>query len=147
MLFVAVQLVMGLSVPVNTSHVFAISLRNFAVMEISIMLNQQHHHFNNGINHKKRLSTACTLNNIKFIKPEYGKENKRVISTNNDPRPQHMRSTTSQEITQLQNELTGLGDTTAVALLHVLPSNEAPELITLESLELPPFPKISQLKV
>ena len=97
---------------------------------------------------RKRLSTACTLNNIKFIKPEYGKENKRVISTNYDPRPQHMHSITPQEITQLQNELTSLGDTTAVALLHVLPSSEAPELIiTSESLELPPIPKTFQLKV
>ena len=29
---------------------------------------------------QKRLSTACTSNNIKFIKPEYGKENKSHIN-------------------------------------------------------------------
>uniref|UniRef100_A0A1X7VVI1 SWIM-type domain-containing protein n=1 Tax=Amphimedon queenslandica TaxID=400682 RepID=A0A1X7VVI1_AMPQE len=67
---------------------------------------------------RKRHSTPCTLNNIKFIKAEYGKE-KQVISTNYDPRPVPYRGTTSAEITSLQHQLESLG--APVALLHVIP--------------------------
>ena len=73
MLFVAVQLVMDLSVPVNTSHVFA-------VMEISIMLNQQHHHYSNGINYEKDCQIISNLLNLSMEKRI------RVISTNYDLR-------------------------------------------------------------
>ena len=71
---------------------------------------------------RKRQSTPCTLNNIKFIKAEYGKE-KWVISTNYDPRPVAYRGTASTEITSLQHQLKSLG--TPVALLHVLPQATA----------------------
>lgn len=71
---------------------------------------------------RKRHSTPCTLNNIKFIKAEDGKE-KRVISTNYDPRPVPYRGTTSAEITCLQNQLESLG--APVALLHVIPQATA----------------------
>ena len=68
---------------------------------------------------RKRSSTPCTVNNIKFTKVEYGKV-KRVISTNYDPRPQHLQSTTSKEISHLRHQLSSLNGTT-VALLHVIP--------------------------
>ena len=78
MLFVAVQLVMDLSVPVNTSHVFA-------VMEISIMLNQQHHHYSNGINYEKdcQQHVLQIISNLLNLSME---KRIRVISTNYDLR-------------------------------------------------------------
>ena len=71
---------------------------------------------------RKCQCTLCTLNNIKFIKAEYGEE-KRVISTNYDPRPVAYRCTASTEMTSLQHQLKILGS--PVALLHVLPQATA----------------------
>ncbi len=72
---------------------------------------------------RKRSSTPCTVNNIKFTKVEYGKV-KRVISTNYDPRPQHLQSTASKEIVHLRHQLSSLNDIN-VALLHVIPVDAA----------------------
>ncbi len=72
---------------------------------------------------RKRSLTPYTLNNIKFTKSIFGKNNKRVISTNYDPRPDHLRSTSIQEVCQLRTEIEI--KIPGIAMLYVLPASES----------------------
>ena len=72
---------------------------------------------------RKRSSTPCTLNNIKFTKAIFGKNDKRVISTNYDPRPDHLRSTSIREVCQLRAEIEI--KIPGIAMLNVLPASES----------------------
>ena len=87
---------------------------------------------------RKRKSNPCTLENIKFIKAEYGKE-KKILSTNYDPRPLSLRTTTTTELQQFRQSLE-----TPVGLLHVLPANTICEE---SDISLTCTPRSSQLQV
>ena len=67
---------------------------------------------------KRTTKEPCSIDNIKFIKAEYGKI-KKVISTNYDPRPNLLRKTTEDEVQKFRSELELLQ--TPIAFLDVLP--------------------------
>ncbi len=69
--------------------------------------------------HKRPFSTASTLDTIKFVKVEHGKNKKIVVSSNYDPRPIQFRRTKQSEINQLRESILELP--TPVAFEQVLP--------------------------
>ncbi len=78
-----------------------------------------------------------------ITKVEYGKV-KRVISTNYDPRPQHLQSTASKEIVHLRHQLSSLNDIN-VTLLHVIPVDAADTGLSMIScIAAEPLPSVPQ---
>ena len=59
------------------------------------------------------------MDDITFVKEEYGKEKRRTLSMVYDPRPTEFKSTSVAEISTLRDRLSSTGK--AVSLLHLLP--------------------------
>ena len=94
---------------------------------------------------RKRKSTPTTLENVKFLKAEYGKEKRALSSNHYDPRPSSLQGTTSGEITALQENLEHLNK--PVALLHVLKCVISHPIPATTVTLLPPIPRSSLCKV
>ena len=90
---------------------------------------------------KRTTKEPCSIENIKFIKAEYGKI-KKVISTNYDPRPNLLCKTTEDEVQKFRSELELLQ--TPIAFLDVLPENT---YLVKYIDTLPPTPRSSQARV
>ena len=68
---------------------------------------------------RKRKRDACDVDDISFVKHEYGKNKRQPSSTVYDPRPSEMASTSHHEVTALTQRLRSTGED--VAILHLLP--------------------------
>ena len=98
---------------------------------------------------RKRKLESRSVNNIPFIKHEYGKTKKVALSVFYDPRPPNMRSTSQSSIQILREDLLQSGK--EIVLLHLLPSSDettspltcasaAASLSSSSALKLPPPP-------
>ena len=94
---------------------------------------------------RKRSSTSCTLDNIKFNKAVYGKQSTKMASTNYDPRPSHLQHTSTEAILQLRRDLEALE--TPVAFLHVLPYRRDTVIDHTAGSLLPLIPKAAQFRI
>ena len=96
---------------------------------------------------RKRVLDPLPVNEIKFVKLEYGKVYTRKHETPAyDPRPQQHRHTSDSEIRSLHDQL--LSVSTRCAFLHVLPEINQPALAPSTSVSsLPPIPRSVREKV
>ena len=86
---------------------------------------------------RKRRLESRSVEDISFVKYEYGKTKKTAQSVMYDPRPPHMRSTTESCIQSLRDDLLSTGKD--IALIHLLPFTASSARInTLPSLPPPP---------
>ena len=68
---------------------------------------------------RKRKLDACDVDDIQFVKYEYGKKKRQPSSTVYDPRPSEMALTSHHDVRLLAEQLQATGE--EVALLHLLP--------------------------
>ena len=74
---------------------------------------------------RKRHLESREVDDITFVKEEYGKEKRRTLSMVYDPRPTEFKSTSVAEISTLRDGLSSTGK--AVSLLHLpLPDSTIP---------------------
>lgn len=86
---------------------------------------------------RKHKLDACAVDDIEFVKYEYGKEKKVLPSLVYDPRPPAYRCTSESTIDQLRQDLLKTGKD--VAILHLIPDASSINIIPSSS-HLPPSP-------
>ena len=89
---------------------------------------------------RKRTLDSADIEEIKFIKMEYGKMKCKPTVVPYDPRPVPLRCTTAEEILSLRQALESKGSD--IALLHVLPG-----IVSSQGLQLPLIPRSSQERI
>ena len=89
---------------------------------------------------RKRTLDSADIEEIKFIKMEYGKTKRKPTVVPYDPRPVPLRCTTAEEIQSLRQALESKGSD--IALLHVLPG-----VVTSQGPQLPLIPRSSQERI
>ena len=95
---------------------------------------------------RKRRLDSCSVDDISFIKHEYGKTKKIAESVMYDPRPSTMRSTSDSSVQSLRQNLLRTGKD--LAILHLLPNpSSTPEPTPAPSSHLPHTPQILLEKV
>ena len=85
---------------------------------------------------RKRRLDSCSIDDISFVKHEYGKQKRPSQSIVYDPRPPSLRPTSDENVQSLRHELIRTGRN--IALLHVLPCSEPVPESSLPSLPPPP---------
>ena len=77
---------------------------------------------------RKRKLEPCNVDDITFVKPEFGKSKKQMRYVPYDPRPTELSSTSDADISSLREKLSKIEKD--IALLHVLPCSlpETPPL-------------------
>ena len=72
---------------------------------------------------RKRKLDACAVDNISFVKDEYGKEKKVPQSLVFDPRPPSLRSTSESSLETLRQDL--VKTKKDIVLIHLLPNTSS----------------------